>query len=230
MKKINIKEFFKGVLIILSYFIGANLLAYLFFKLTKFHIIKDTPTISHIKNFLIYFIMGLIYLYIYRKDLKKDLKTFKKEYLKIGFDYWIKGLFIMVTTNLLFNLVFHLGTSVNEQDNIKMLKESFLTEIPILILLAPFIEELVFRKSFYKMSDNKHLYAIISGLIFGSLHVITSLSNPLAILLIIPYSSVGIAFGYLYKKTNNIFASMSMHILHNTINVILILLVMAIGG
>ena len=37
---------------------------------------------------------------------------------------------------------------------------------------------------------------------------------------LIPYISVGIAFGYAYKKTNNIFGTITVHSIHNAITLI----------
>ena len=81
------------------------------------------------------------------------------------------------------------------------------------------------------MTKNKHLFSIITGTIFGFIHIITSLSlkNPLNILLLVPYSAMGVALGYSYKETDNIFTSLSMHMIHNFISV-LILIISIKGG
>ena len=99
-----------------------------------------------------------------------------------------------------------------------------ITHSIIIVLIAPFLEEIVFRLSFNKMTKNPKLYAIITGVIFGTAHVISSLSNPLMILLTIPYSAMGIALGYAYKKTDTIFSSLAMHMLHNSFSLIIIII------
>ena len=83
-------------------------------------------------------------------------------------------------------------------------------------ILAPIIEELTFRKAFREVFTNKTLFVLASGLIFGGLHVILSLNSLWDLFYIIPYSSLGIAFGYMYQKTDNIYTSIIMHIFHNT--------------
>ena len=72
-------------------------------------------------------------------------------------------------------------------------------------------------KFFKKMTNNIKLFSIITGVLFGFVHVISSLSNPVMILLTIPYSAVGISLGYAFRETDNIFASISMHMIHNTV-------------
>ena len=104
-----------------------------------------------------------------------------------------------------------------------------ITTLPILMLInagiiAPIIEELTFRKAFKNVFQNKWVFILSSGLIFGGLHVITSFSTPLELLYIIPYSSLGISFAYMYYKTNTIYTSISMHIIHNTVLTLLSIL------
>lgn len=232
MTKINFKELIKGIITVFSYFIGARFLLSFFYFLEKKGIIPQTSWMNNFLYFLVYVIVLIILVAIYHVSLKEEYEKFKNnrhECLKTGLNYWLKGLFIMITSNIIINFVLKLGTSVNEQANIQLIKQSPLTLVPIVVLLAPCIEELVFRKSFAKISDNKHIFAWITGLIFGGVHVISSLSDPRTIIFLIPYCSVGIAFGYLYKKTDTIFSSLSMHILHNTINIAIILLAIIAG-
>ena len=135
----------------------------------------------------------------------------------------------MILSNIVIVYIFRMGNSVNEQTNIELIKNSLLFQVPLTIFVIPFIEEIVFRGSFYKMTDNKHVFAISTGIFFGFLHIITSLNSPKGFLYLIPYSAMGIAFGYLYKKTDTIFSSLFMHILHNTITIGLIVIAIQMG-
>ena len=230
--KIDFIELGKGLLIVLSYFLIGNLLSTFFSSLLKNGIIPNKQISKSILNFLIYLLLALFYYFIYRKNINKEWKTFKKnpkKNLSTGFNYWLKGLFIMITSNIILISLFKLGNSVNEQANIELIKRSMLFQVPITIIMAPFIEELVFRESFNKLSNNKHIYAFTTGLIFGFVHVISSLDNPLGILYLIPYSSMGIAFGYLYKKTDTIFSSLFMHMIHNAITISFIIIAIKMG-
>ena len=83
-------------------------------------------------------------------------------------------------------------------------------------IIGPINEELIFRKCFKNILKNKWFFILISGIVFGYLHV--SGANSLnQFLYIIPYSSLGIAFATTYYKTNTVFSSIFVHMLHNTI-------------
>ena len=57
-----------------------------------------------------------------------------------------------------------------------------------------------------------------------------SANNLVELVFLIPYSSLGCVFAYMYYKTNNIFVPMTFHMVHNTIIVINYLLMLIIGG
>ena len=230
--KIDFIELGKGLLIVFSYFLIGSLLTSFFSVLIKKGIFPDTKTIRIILNFLIYLILALFYCFLYRKLLIKDWKVFKKkpkEILKTGVTYWLRGLFIMILSNAILVIFLKMGNSVNEQANIELIKRSMITQIPLTIILAPLIEEIIFRGSFSKMTKNPHYFAFITGIVFGFMHVVSSLDNPLGILYLIPYSSMGVAFGYLYKKTDTIYASLFMHMIHNAITISFIVIAIVLG-
>ena len=85
------------------------------------------------------------------------------------------------------------------------------------------IEELIFRHNIRSITDNKYIYPLLSGLVFGILHIISSIESPLDIIYIIPYGSLGVAFAMLYRKTDNIFSSIVVHSIHNTLTLLLLL-------
>ena len=82
----------------------------------------------------------------------------------------------------------------------------------------------IFRKGFKKAFPNKYLFVILSGVIFGLLHVVSA-KTLLEALYIIPYSSLGIAFAITYYKTDTVFSSIFVHILHNSILIIFALFI-----
>lgn len=173
-------------------------------------------------------VLLLILLLIFRKDIKKEWKIFKDNFLEnidIGIKYWLIGLGIMMISNIFINVFLQLGQAANEQA-----VQSMITSLPWLMLInagfiAPCTEEIVFRKGFKKAFPNKYAFIILSALVFGSLHVITSMTSPIELLYIIPYGALGAAFAYMYQKTNTIFTSISMHMFHNTALILLSILV-----
>lgn len=219
-KNINIKELLKGLLIICSYFLISDILATPFLFLYKNNIINEATL-----YILVYLLITLTYIVIYIKDLIKDFNDFKKNYkmiLKTTINYWIKGLFIMIVSSYIIELI-NLPINTNQEANADLLASLPLVEALIAVLFAPIYEELIFRKSLFKFTENKHLYAITTGLIFALIHITSSITSPQDLIMLIhliPYISVGIAFGYAYKKTNNIFGTITVHSIHNAITLI----------
>ena len=169
-------------------------------------------------------ILFCIYFIIYRKDLKRDFQDYRKnkeEYKDIGIRYWLIGLFLMMIINYVLNVVLKAGGANNEKA-IQQMIASF----PILMLIeagviAPFNEEIVFRKTIKDTFKNKWIFIILSFLLFGGAHVINSAKVMTDYLYIIPYGILGASFALAYYKTNNIFTSISMHMLHNTILILI---------
>ena len=224
-KKFSFKYLLIGLLAILVYFLFSNLLMVIIYEYKP----TNRANIKALYYLIVYTITLLLFIFINRKILLNKLKDFQKNYKKYipkAFNYWLKGYFIMIVTNYILNYLLKTGQSVNELENIALLKNNLLAHSITIILIAPFLEELVFRLSFNKISNNKHIFSFITGTIFGFIHIISSLSlkNPLNILLLIPYSAMGIALGYAYKETNNIFTSLIMHITHNLISLLIIIL------
>lgn len=224
---INIKETLKGILAIGLYYLSSILLSIPFSLLIRKYNNNITIQISTIS---VYVLMTLIFGIIYHKELKKDFNDFKKnykKYFKTIINYWIKGLFIMIVSSFVIS-IFNISSNSNQDENIRLLKEMPIVEITCACILAPLLEEIVFRLSFKNMSKNDKLFAILTGLTFAFVHIVTSLEDPRTILYIIPYGALGIAFGLLYKKTNNIFSSMTAHAIHNTLTIVELILLGAL--
>lgn len=166
------------------------------------------------------FVMIIILIIIYRKSLKKDFKDFKnnfKEYLDLGLKCWIMGLVIMCACNLLIGLL----TPVKEANN-EVLVQEMLQTTPLLSFIsatffAPFIEEMLFRKSLGDIYENNYIKIFMCALVFGSLHVIFSMTSAWDLLYILPYGALGGAFAYILTKKNNILIPITFHMLHNGI-------------
>ena len=98
-------------------------------------------------------------------------------------------------------------TSVNQN-----LIEIYVKTSPFLMVvstafLAPFYEEVLFRLGINKVLNNKCLFIVISGMIFGLLHVFPleeGVTLALGMMQSITYVTMGIFLSYTYYKTNNI--------------------------
>lgn len=174
-------------------------------------------------------ILLLILIIIYRKIFFKDFKNyFNKNFtnnIETSIKYWLIGLIIMIISNLIISIITNGSIANNEESVRKLINIAPLYMFFQLAIYAPITEELIFRKSIKDIFDNKYIYILVSGLVFGGMHVITSISSPIELLYIIPYSSLGIAFASLYKKTDNIFSTITIHSIHNTLTLILYLII-----
>lgn len=228
--KIKIKEIIKFILIFLLYLLYSDIIIII---LTKLGVnIKVLPNNLKIAIMFLINLSLMIMLFIfYSKSIKENLKDLKlnfKSYIKNNFKYYVIGLLIMIISNIIISF-FVEGNSTNET-----LIREYINIMPIYMIFssciyAPFTEEMVFRKSLRNCFNNKVLYILLSGLIFGSMHLLSA-NNLIELVFLIPYSSLGCVFAYMYYKTNNIFVPMTFHMVHNTIIVINYLLMLIIGG
>lgn len=159
--------------------------------------------------------------------IKKDFKNFTKDIfgnIETSFKYYILGFISMVVSNLILIFVTNGSIAGNEEAVRDMIDKVPLYMGFSTILYAPLTEEIIFRKCIKDIIKNKWLYILLSGLIFGGMHIIGSAKNLIDVLFIIPYSSLGIAFAYTYYKTDNIFSTIVMHSVHNTFAFVLYLI------
>lgn len=171
------------------------------------------------------FITFFIFFFIYRKELKKEFSIFKKnlvDNIDVGFRYWLLGLIIMILSNTIIMRVFKGDIAGNEQIVQQMIKT-----LPYFMLLdagfiAPFNEEITYRKTVKDVLGNhKWLFVILSGLLFGCAHVLGNTKTLVDYLYIIPYGTLGAAFALSYHKTNTVFTSITMHMFHNILLVLI---------
>ncbi len=219
-----VKKIIKYSAIFLSYFLYELLISFIF---NKFNI--DVKNMDYLTKNIVYFIIDIVYILflflIYKKDLKEDFKNgnFKVDE---NIAIYMIGLIIMVISNSIVMKITNKELSNNEQ-----IVRTMIDFFPVYmsfssVIYAPFVEELIFRKTIRKMIDNKYIYIITSGVLFGLIHVISSNTDSNELLMGIPYILMGIDFAYIYVRTNNIYTTMIIHALHNLI----MLIVQFIGG
>lgn len=169
---------------------------------------------------------------IYNKKLSKDFKDMKKnsiKYFNKYIKYWFIGLFIMMVSNLFINLIVTNDIPSNEQAIRETFNISPLYIFFSAVIYAPIVEELIFRQSIKNIFNNKWLFIIISGLLFGSMHVFGDFKNITDLLYIIPYSTPGIIFAYMLEDSDNICVPMSFHFIHNGILISLQFILLLFG-
>ena len=173
----------------------------------------------------------LILFILYKDKIVNDFRNYIKIFrdsFDVSFKYYFIGVTIMVISNLIITLFFSEANAGNEEAVRELIDQVPLYMIFSVSIYAPFVEELIFRHcikdSIMCYGDSKltkGIYIFISGSIFALLHILGQATSYLDYIFIVPYMSLGVAFAALYCKTNNIFSSISMHMLHNTFTVIL---------
>ena len=193
----------------------------------------DYKEINSLTRTLISFINDLCLIFIlisiYHKTFFRDFKNYfnEKNVLKnitTSFHYWILGLIIMIVSNSAISVITNGTLAANEEAVRNLIDTHPLYMAFQLIIYAPLTEELIFRKSIREITNNKAIYILLTGLIFGGMHVISSIQSAKDLLYLIPYCSLGFTFGYLYTKTDNIFSTITAHATHNTLALILYLM------
>lgn len=219
----------KGLIVLSSYFLY-ELIVLCILNLIHINISKQSFIIKNIYMFVIdiIYLSGLIY--IYRKDLKNYISKFKKDGLNLLIKYapvYLIGLILMGISNTFLTKITGMELSTNEENVRTMIKYFPIYMIFSSAIYAPIVEELIFRKSIKDFLKNKTIFIITSGIIFGLIHVISSGNESVNELLMgIPYMIMGIDFAYIYVKSDNIFTTMCLHSIHNSV----LLIIQFIGG
>ncbi len=158
-----------------------------------------------------------------KEDLKRDFTAFRKNF-KTYMTYTLPrvGIFLLVYIIIAAMLVLAVGNISTNQQALNQMPIGIMALLAIIV--APFIEELTFRGLLKKVLNNKTIFVIFSALIFGLLHIMFVEENWLNYLYIIPYAMMGYLFAKLYVKTDNIFVSMFIHCMWNTIAVMITVL------
>lgn len=183
--------------------------------------INDIPIFVKILYMVLFEILIISsILLIFNKRLKDDLKILKKnhkQYFNTYIKYWFLILALMMFSNLIIMLI-NGGSIANNQELInEMFKKMPIYTLISSVIYAPICEELCFRLAVRNIIKNDILFIFISGLFFGSLHVITSYTGVMDLLYIIPYSIPGWVFAYIFVKSDNIYVPMGLHFMHNGI-------------
>ncbi|HHW69432.1 MAG TPA: CPBP family intramembrane metalloprotease [Tenericutes bacterium] len=202
------------------------------FKFLGFDIANASIFVKSLISLVIQFFLIFLFIYINLNDIKRYLKDFltnKNTYFKKYFKFWLLSLGLVMITNLIIMLFLPNSLPNNETAIRKTLETAPIYIYISAVIIAPILEELVFRKGFRMAISNNIIYILTSGLVFGSLHVIGSLKNLYELVYIIPYSIPGFIFAYVYIKSKNIMVPITLHFIHNGILMSLQIFILLFG-
>lgn len=167
-------------------------------------------------TYLFTYLFASIFFAIFYKDkIIKDAKNLKK-------DLTLKNILIPISLFILcfivnMALIQLLKVEANNEIIVeKTLLTSPLLTIPCMCIFAPIVEEITFRLPYKK---NK-LSIFISTLVFALLHIVYK--TPIDLIFIIPYFILSSGLSYAYFKNENILMSIIMHIINNSVNIVVL--------
>ncbi len=259
------RAFYVLLLNIASTYVISTILSFIILAICSFFHLNDNiaNSISQLVSTIV--TLGLIIPLMY-KTIASDAKVFSKKtwlvlLLTLGFFviFYVLVSYLytdLIEKNIIQLLVKHniissdtlkkFPTSINQIEIEKMLKDNtaLIISIPSIVVLAPFLEELIYRKSLFRILNIKvpGFNAIISGLIFGLVHVIMPIILVLLSLNIegsdytidnlylesiyfFNYFICGVLLGIIYNISGqNLFISYLVHLLNNLIVLIDVIL------
>ena len=232
--KDNVKNIFKLIISFVLFFNLSLVIAYIF-KLVGINY-SDFNYIDYAcLNTFIELIMFVVVLLFYKKYLKKDLVLFKlnkKDYINKIISYFLIFLVVkygvaLFSSLLLVMLGSDLVTSENQEAVVTLAKKLPFMMMISTSLLAPFVEEGIFRLGIKKVINNKYLFILVSGLIFGFMHIFpTELPIYVALIESLNYVTMGLLLAYIYNETDNIYVVVIIHALNNLLSMLMILATM----
>jgi hypothetical protein len=169
---------------------------------------------------------------------KKILKCFKlhfKKDIKIGFFSFFLALPIILFTSHLINFIIFFVFKIKKLPNqlvIDYLKStydkpfSFLLATITIVILAPFIEEVLFRgffQNFLKKYLNVKTSIILTSLIFSIFHFsfYQKFSN---ISILSSIFILGSLLGFIYEKQKSLIAPITLHLTFNSFSILSLLI------
>lgn len=218
LPEIELKEYTNKYICLIAFIICLGILLFGSKIITKFWML-----------IVFYVVILSLMIGVFYKQLIHDFKIFKsyfKEYFVLILKTWGKALVLIMITTIIIQII----TNTTQANNQIALQNSFNSNPVFIAILAmfyaPIAEELMFRGVFRKFIKNKKLFVIVSGVVFGLMHVIDDSKTLAEFSYVFVYSILGIYLAGIYARTNNLCTNIFMHFMQNTLSVIGMILLM----
>lgn len=151
------------------------------------------------------------------KNIKKILLTFMFMYIT------------MMILNPLMTWLTQSSDSQNQQLIIDSMRQDPMYVILSAVIMAPIVEEIVFRGVLFRKIRNMNHYVlaiVISSVTFGIMHVLQSIleMNVMDLPFIVVYIVLGLFFVKIYEETGKLSNAIWLHLLNNVVGVLAIYL------
>ena len=182
---------------------------------------------THLNSNVIYLINSFTILIclilVYFKEIKEDIKKFELKNLSISLKHYIIGL----TIYFIYQLIISKTITSNIPSNEEMVRNLFKANIFIAFIsacfLAPILEEILFRFTLFKCTNNKYIFLLTSSILFSLFHV-TNLQSIVQIFFLFSYLILSFTLSYILYKSKNICNSILVHSIHNLFMALLLFL------
>ena len=221
----------KAILLVLNYFVGY---LFLYPRLAVILTLSMNPNATSINKFIelmIYGWMIFISIALSYPELKRsyhNIPSWKIFIKRIGIAFVQLYLISFVCTMLSTYLSGSLD-SANQMGISSSLKDNLMLTIFITLCYAPIVEEIVFRGVLFRSFRSRFNFmtsAIISGLLFGGLHIFDSIQagNLSDVWFILVYFGLGFFFCKAYEDCDSIYSGYILHLINNSLAVLLLIL------
>lgn len=220
-----------AVLILLNYFLGYLIIYPIIGSIITLFMTQGEEVLS--ENILIVitiFTTVTTYFLAYPLFKAESNVVENQKWKKIG-----KTFFFMYVTMLVLNPLIAWLTQTSDSQNqliiIDGIQQAPFYVILSALIMAPVVEEIVFRGVLYRKIRNVNRYVVavfISAFSFGFLHVLQSVleQNWIDFPFIIVYIALGLFFVKIYEETGKLSNAILLHFINNLIGVVAILVLM----
>ena len=181
--------------------------------------------VVHIKSKSVFFIIEILYyvsallaaeLVIYKERLK-NFRCFKKrkDYYWVLIELSLICCFIIQLVLTFICRFFSTGVTENQASIARM---PLMSQLILGIIYAPVVEEVLFRYVIRRLIRREVVYILVSGIVFGMVHILSSIGSHSSIEIIayaLPHIGVGLHQTYIYASTNSIETCIINHRLIN---------------
>ncbi|MEG0330238.1 MAG: type II CAAX endopeptidase family protein [Longicatena sp.] len=163
--------------------------------------------------------------------LRKEFLSFRqhwKTHLKRITIFICILVIVNLACSLLISLLTNTSDSVNQGEVISSLHTLPFTTFLFSGIILPIVEECVFRAGVFKylrVRLNFLISALISSVLFGSIHIMSSLVSGdfIDVTYLFVYASIGFILALAYEKSDTIWVPISIHCLNNLLAFLTIL-------
>lgn len=151
-----------------------------------------------------------------QKEKALDKETFKQGLTTLGIMYLVN----IIISYIISYFITTSSSGANQESVDSIIKLAPILSFFSVVIIAPIIEEIIFRYLLITpfMKKNKYVAITISALLFGFVHLISSIESN-TFLQDLPYlfvySGMGAVLAYKYQETENIYVPIQGHMFNN---------------